>query len=175
MEMPKRIGKYEVIEQIAVGGFGIIYKGWDPLIKRTVAIKMCATPDDEVRQRFQQEAQFVGNLVHRNITLVFDFGVENNVPYIVQEFLTGYDLDELLRYSDRILVFFSGEVIRALAPLAVSLHVKDATITRQGAGWAIRGCRLGEGQADIEGVLAAVYTPRVRRAAPRAPNGQPAN
>ncbi|MCW8986005.1 MAG: protein kinase [Thermoanaerobaculales bacterium] len=91
------IGKYEVIEQIAVGGFGVIYKGWDPFIKRKVAIKMCATPDEEVRQRFQQEAQFVGNLVHRNITLVFDFGVEGDVPYIVQEFLSGYDLDELLK------------------------------------------------------------------------------
>ena len=97
MDEPTTIGKYEVIEQIAVGGFGVIYKGWDPFIKRKVAIKMCATPDEEVRQRFQQEAQFVGNLVHRNITLVFDFGVENEVPYIVQEFLSGYDLDELLK------------------------------------------------------------------------------
>jgi serine/threonine-protein kinase len=97
MDEPTTIGKYEVIEQIAVGGFGVIFKGWDPFIKRKVAIKMCATPDDEVRQRFQQEAQFVGNLVHRNITLVFDFGVEGDVPYIVQEFLSGYDLDELLK------------------------------------------------------------------------------
>ncbi len=97
MDSPEKIGKYEVIEQIAVGGFGVIYKGWDPFIKRKVAIKMCATPDEEVRQRFQQEAEFVGNLVHRNITLVFDFGVEDKVPYIVQEFLSGYDLDELLK------------------------------------------------------------------------------
>ena len=97
MDEPTTVGKYEVIEQIAVGGFGIIYKGWDPFIKRKVAIKMCATPDEEVRQRFQQEAQFVGNLVHRNITLVFDYGVEDEVPYIVQEFLSGYDLDELLK------------------------------------------------------------------------------
>jgi serine/threonine protein kinase len=97
MQDPETIGKYEVIEQVAVGGFGVIYKGWDPFIKRTVAIKMCATPDDEVRQRFQQEAEFVGNLVHRNITLVFDYGVEDGVPYIVQEFLTGFDVDELLK------------------------------------------------------------------------------
>ena len=97
METPETIGKYEVIEKIAVGGFGIIYKGWDPFIKRKVAIKMCATPDDEVRQRFQQEAQFVGNLVHRNITLVFDYGVVEDIPYIVQEFLSGFDLDELLK------------------------------------------------------------------------------
>jgi len=97
MTTPETIGKYEVIEQIAVGGFGIIYKAWDPFIKRKVAIKMCATPDDEVRQRFRQEAQFVGNLVHRNITLVFDYGSVEDTPYIVQEFLSGYDLDELLK------------------------------------------------------------------------------
>jgi len=97
MDSPETIGKYEVIEQIAVGGFGVIYKAWDPFIKRKVAIKMCATPDEEVRQRFQQEAQFVGNLVHRNITLVFDYGVQEGIPYIVQEFLTGYDLDELVK------------------------------------------------------------------------------
>ncbi len=97
MDVPKRIGKYEISSQIAAGGFGIIYKGWDPYIKRPVAIKMCASPDEEVRQRFHQEAQFVGNLVHRNITLVFDFGVEGDIPYIVQEFLTGYDLDPLVR------------------------------------------------------------------------------
>ena len=97
MTTPETIGKYEVIEQIAVGGFGIIYKAWDPFIKRKVAIKMCAIPDDEVRQRFRQEAQFVGNLVHRNITLVFDYGSVEDTPYIVQEFLSGYDLDELLK------------------------------------------------------------------------------
>jgi serine/threonine-protein kinase len=97
MDEPQRIGKYEVISQIASGGFGVIFKGWDPFIKRPVAIKMCATPDAEVRKRFQQEAQFVGNLVHRNITLVFDYGVEGDVPYIVQEFLTGFDLDQLVR------------------------------------------------------------------------------
>jgi serine/threonine-protein kinase len=96
METPKRIGKYEISAQIAAGGFGVIFKGWDPYIKRPVAVKMCASPDEEVRQRFQQEAQFVGNLVHRNITLVFDFGVEGDIPYIVQEFLSGYDVDALV-------------------------------------------------------------------------------
>jgi serine/threonine-protein kinase len=99
METPQRIGKYEVVAKIATGGFGVIFKGWDPFIKRPVAIKMCASQDEEVRKRFHQEAQFVGNLVHRNITLVFDFGVEGEIPYIVQEFLTGFDLDEVMKAS----------------------------------------------------------------------------
>ncbi len=97
MPPPKKIGKYEVLGQIAIGGFGVIYKGWDPFIKRPVAIKMCASEDAEVRQRFHREAEFVGNLVHRNITLVFDFGIEDEVPYIVQEYLTGFDVDQLLK------------------------------------------------------------------------------
>ena len=96
METPQQIGKYEVISQIAVGGFGVIFKAWDPFIKRPVAIKMCASHDEEVRKRFHQEAQFVGNLVHRNITMVFDFGLQDGVPYLVQEYLTGFDLDHLL-------------------------------------------------------------------------------
>ncbi len=95
--MVKHIGKYEIHDKIATGGFGIIYKAWDPFIKRYVAIKTCATPDPEIRKRFFKEAQFVGNLVHPNITLIFDFGVEDEVPYLVQEFLDGCDVDELLR------------------------------------------------------------------------------
>jgi serine/threonine-protein kinase len=97
MEMPEKIGKYEVIQQIGVGGFGVIFKGWDPYIKRPVAIKMCATPDEEVRQRFQREAEFAGNLAHPNITLIFDFGLEGDIPYLVQEFLSGFDLDEMIK------------------------------------------------------------------------------
>ena len=95
-EHPERIGKYEILGKIGVGGFGVVYKGWDPYIKRPVAIKTCATPEAEIRKRFFREAQFVGNLVHPNITLVFDFGVENDIPYIVQEYLTGYDVDQML-------------------------------------------------------------------------------
>jgi len=96
MDMPQRIGKYEVISRVAEGGFGVIFKAWDPFIKRTVAIKMCSSSNEEIRLRFRQEAEFVGNLVHRNITLVFDYGTQDDVPYLVQEFLTGYDLDYLL-------------------------------------------------------------------------------
>ncbi len=119
MDTPKHIGKYEVIKQIASGGFGVIYRGWDPFIKRPVAIKLCATPDLEVRQRFYQEAQFVGNLVHPNITLVFDFGLEQDVPYIVQEFLTGYDLDQLLKADA---LHDSQAVVSILVQVCDGLH-----------------------------------------------------
>jgi serine/threonine-protein kinase len=91
----ERVGKYEISEKIGAGGFGVVYKAWDPYIKRWVALKMCAASDEETRGRFFREAQLAGALQHPNITLVFDFGLEGDTPYFVQEFLTGTDLDEL--------------------------------------------------------------------------------
>ena len=92
-----RFGKYQIVEKIGEGGFGVIYKAYDPLIKRTVAIKTCTTDDQELRDRFFQEAQIAGNLQHRNITIVYDFGVEKGVPFLVQEYLSGEDLHRKIK------------------------------------------------------------------------------
>jgi hypothetical protein len=96
-EPPKKIGKYEIVEKIGVGGFGVVYKAWDPYIQRWVALKTCSTGEEEVTKRFFREAQLAGALQHPNITLIYDFGIEGSTPYFVQEFLSGEDLDELLR------------------------------------------------------------------------------
>ena len=63
-----------------------------------------------------------------------------------------------------------GETVAALAPLALSVHAKDAVVVRLGAGFAIRGCPLGEGQVDLEGMLAAVCAAAAVRTAGRSPN-----
>ncbi len=97
MGVPEKIGKYEISEQIGTGGFGAVFKGRDPFIKRTVAVKTCQLNDPEIKSRFFREAELAGNLHHRNITTIYDFGVENDIPYIVQEFLTGEDLDRVIK------------------------------------------------------------------------------
>ncbi len=99
MGSPKAIGKYEIAEQIGVGGFGVVYKAWDPYIRRWVALKTCAAGDEESTQRFFREAQLAGSLQHPNITLIFDFGIEQGTPYVVQEFLSGTDLDDVLQHQ----------------------------------------------------------------------------
>lgn len=96
----QRLGKFEIIERIGVGGFGVVYKGYDPVIKRHVAIKTCTAPDEEARQRFFREAEIAGNLQHRNIVTVYDFGVEAGVPFLVQEYLSGEDLDHKIKRRD---------------------------------------------------------------------------
>ncbi len=95
MTSDQRIGKYEIAEQIGAGGFGVVYKAWDPFIQRWVALKTCSATDPETKQRFFREAQLAGALQHPNITLIYDFGIEGSTPYFVQEFLTGTDLDNL--------------------------------------------------------------------------------
>src|SRR3972149_134815 len=96
MTSATRVGKYEIAEQIGVGGFGTVYKAWDPFIQRWVALKTCSATDAEATQRFFREAQLAGALQHPNITLIYDFGIDGKTPYFVQEFLSGTDLDDLL-------------------------------------------------------------------------------
>ena len=91
------IGKYEIVEKIGSGGFGTVYKAWDPLIRRHVAIKTCEVGSKDIRNRFFREAQIAGALQHPNITLVYEFGFEGDVPYLVHEFLSGEDLDQVIR------------------------------------------------------------------------------
>ena len=90
----QRFGKYEILEKIGAGGFGLVQKGQDPILRRTVAIKTCTSAQERVRQRFFREAQISAGLQHPNITTVHDLGFEEGVPYLVQEFLTGEDLSE---------------------------------------------------------------------------------
>src|SRR5262249_43280365 len=83
--------------------------------KRTVAIKTCQVNDDEIKHRFFREAELAGNLHHRNITTIYDFGVENGIPYIVQEFLTGEDLDKKIKRGEAMPVARKVEILMAIA------------------------------------------------------------
>ena len=90
------IGKYEILEKIGEGGFGVVYKGRDPFIKRIVAIKTCSSEDPGVRERFFLEARIAGNLHHPNVVMIHDFGLDEETPFLVQEFLDGEDLDRMI-------------------------------------------------------------------------------
>jgi serine/threonine protein kinase len=92
----QRIGKYDVLERIADGGFATLYRGRDPFLKRLVAIKVCASEDSELRQQFLREAEIAGNLDHPSIVRTFDFGFDPVGPYLVQEYLQGEDLSQLI-------------------------------------------------------------------------------
>jgi serine/threonine protein kinase len=97
---PIRIGKYDVLDILGRGGMGIVYRARDSRIGRNVAIKTLTegfSGNEEMLKRFYQEAGHTGNLRHPNIVIIYDFGDENGLPYIVMEYLDGDPLDQLIR------------------------------------------------------------------------------
>jgi serine/threonine protein kinase len=95
-----QIGKYEVLEEIGRGAMGVVYKAFDPLIGREVAIKVIsenALALPEIKERFYREARSVGKLNHENITIVHDVGEVDGKPYLVMEYLAGTDLKLIIR------------------------------------------------------------------------------
>jgi TonB family protein len=100
LESIGKVGKYEILGRIGEGGFGIVYKGRDPVLQRYVAVKTCSSKDEKLRRRFFREGQIAAGLQHPNITTVHDLGVERGIPYLVQEFLDGEDLNHKIARQD---------------------------------------------------------------------------
>ncbi len=96
----RKFGKYEVIEKIGQGGMGEVFKARDPLLKRDVAIKTVTagvSGDDDLRQRFEREAQLAAGLNHPNIVHIYDFGEEGGKIYMAMELLLGKDLKAAIK------------------------------------------------------------------------------
>src|SRR4029453_19011819 len=90
-----RLGPYEIIALLGVGGMGEVYRARDPRLDRDVAIKVLPTgfaSDREYLRRFEQEARAVAALNHPNILAVYDVGEHQGAPYIVSELLEGETL-----------------------------------------------------------------------------------
>jgi eukaryotic-like serine/threonine-protein kinase len=95
-----RLGRYEVVDPLGVGGMGEVYRGLDTLLRRQVAIKvLSATLADsaEALNRFEREARAIASLSHPNIVVLYDVGFEANVPYAVMELLEGETLGAEIR------------------------------------------------------------------------------
>lgn len=95
-------GKYKIETKLGGGGMGAVYKGTHLLMKRTVAVKvlhpaLAGLPgDDEFLRRFQREARTSSKIHHPNAIAIYDFGIEDETPYIVMEFNTGRSLKDIL-------------------------------------------------------------------------------
>jgi hypothetical protein len=99
MTDPKRIGKYEIIEEIGHGGFAVVYKARDPDLDHVVALKLlhtAYTEQPDVVQRFLGEAQQVVKLRHNGVVRVYDVGEHQGQPYIAMEYLPGGSLADRL-------------------------------------------------------------------------------
>ena len=111
-----RLGPYEIVGAIGAGGMGEVYKARDPRLNRSVAIKVLPphiAERDDLRQRFEREAQAIASLNHAHICVVHDVGRHEGIDFLVMEFLEGETLadriakgpvpfDQLLTYAIQI-------------------------------------------------------------------------
>ncbi|GBQ67044.1 hypothetical protein AA103196_1583 [Ameyamaea chiangmaiensis NBRC 103196] len=123
MDIPARIGRFQIEAVLGRGAMGVVYKGHDEHIDRPVAIKLIRADllDGEEREsyfrRFQNEAKIAGRCVHANIVGLYDFSFHEGNPYLVMEYVNGIGLQQALpRGSLR----SEGEV------LPIALQVLDA-------------------------------------------------
>ena len=91
--------RYEIIELIGSGGMALVYKAMDIKLGRIVAVKTLREEyitDDEFLKRFASEARSAASLSHANIVNVYDVGTDNNIHFIVMEYIDGVTLKELI-------------------------------------------------------------------------------
>ncbi len=95
----RKLGKFELLDQVGFGAFGTVYKARDPELDRIVAIKVprsgnLATGED--LHRFLREARSAARLRHPSIVPIYEVGQADSLPYLVSEFVQGMTLSDLM-------------------------------------------------------------------------------
>ncbi|MGC8845491.1 MAG: protein kinase domain-containing protein [Candidatus Hydrogenedens sp.] len=99
-DIPSYIGAYRIDERIAEGGFGVVYRGFDPRLKREVAIKVLHPQHSSEPgrvSRFLREAQSAARLNYPGIVQIYDIVEENQRLALVMEYVHGKNLDRFIR------------------------------------------------------------------------------
>src|SRR5688572_4154284 len=128
------LGRYRIIEELGRGAMGAVYRAFDPLIERQVALKTLLPPlpgDEmaEVRERFIREARSAGQLNHPNIVTIFDVGEQEGIAYIAMELLEGRSLQRILRDGVRLAYDLVADITAQLAD-ALDLAHRYAIVHR---------------------------------------------
>ncbi len=126
---PERLGKYQITGVLGEGAMGVVYRGFDPDIRRIVALKtirkQMGEGDDAAQSaaRFRNEAQAAGRLLHPGIVGVYDFGESDTyggrVAYIAMEYVEGHTLSQYLsqkvRFSEADVASLATQLLDALS------------------------------------------------------------
>ena len=118
--LPKRIGRYSIHEVLGLGGMGIVYRGIDETLMRTVAVKTLKNVgiEQEKKEQFLAEARRLAKLSHPNVVQIYDVGKISQRPYFVMEYLEGTTLSSRIARSP---LSFKG-ALRIFRQLLDGLH-----------------------------------------------------
>ena len=117
----RELGHYLIIDKVGEGGMGVVYRARDQHLDRDVAIKILpegSLTDDSARRRFRKEALALSKLNHPHIATIHDFDTDCDTDYLVQEFIQGRTLDEILRagpLTEKQILVFGTQLTEGIA------------------------------------------------------------
>ena len=91
------IARYEIRSELGRGGMATVYLAYDPNFRRNIAIKVVSVNLQEnpvFRERFEREARLIAKIEHPAIVPVYDYGEQDNQPYLVMRYMPGGTLDQ---------------------------------------------------------------------------------
>ena len=180
-------GRYHVLDRIAAGGMGEVYRAHDAVLERTVAIKVLhrnLAGDAGFVERFRREARAAASLNHQNIVAVHDWGSVDGIYYMVMEYVAGRSVRELLNEQG---VFAPAQATDVLEQtLAALQHAhrqgivhrdvkpENLMVTRDGVV-KVADFGLARALADAQITEAGTVTGTVQYLAPEQLQGEPAD
>jgi len=96
---PKKLGRFEIRSRLGAGSFGVVYRAYDPMLDRNVALKvphLTTLQSDEAKARFLREPKIAGRLRHPNIVPVYEAGADGVVYYMASAFIEGQTLRDVI-------------------------------------------------------------------------------
>ncbi len=117
--------RYEIVEKIGSGGMSLVYKARCSLLNRYVAVKILRpefTSDEGFVKKFRQESQAAASLSHQNIVGIYDVGEDQDIHYIVMEYIEGKTLKQLIKEKTRIEPFQAAEIAQQICKALVHAH-----------------------------------------------------
>jgi eukaryotic-like serine/threonine-protein kinase len=180
-------GRYRVLERIAAGGMGEVYRGYDAVLAREVAIKVLhrsLAGDIGFVERFRREARAAALLNHPNIAGVYDWGAVDGIYYMVMEYVRGRSLRGLLNEHGRLAPAQAADALAQILAALEHAHRKgivhrdvkpeNVIVTPEGVA-KVADFGLARAYADGTVTRAGSVTGTVQYLAPEQIRGEPAD
>jgi serine/threonine protein kinase len=180
-------GRYHMVERIAAGGMGEVFRAHDAVLAREVAIKVLhrsLAGDPAFVDRFRREARAAAGLAHPNIVAVYDWGAVDGVYYMVMEYVRGPSVRHLLNEQGRMEPAQAAEILRQTLLALGHAHregfvhrdmkPENLLVTREGVV-KVADFGLARAYADGRVTQAGAVTGTVQYLAPEQIRGEPAD
>ncbi|HSL12055.1 MAG TPA: Stk1 family PASTA domain-containing Ser/Thr kinase [Actinomycetota bacterium] len=180
-------GRYHVVERIAAGGMGEVFRAHDAVLSREVAIKVLhrsLAGDQAFVERFRREARAAATLNHPNIVAVYDWGSVDGIYYMVMEYVHGRSVRDLLNAHVKLAPAQAAEVVRQTLQALEHAHAKgivhrdlkpeNVLVTADGVV-KLTDLGLARAFADSRATHAGAVTGTVQYLAPEQIRGEPAD